>query len=489
MPVLHTRQRVDAGLDPCLGQAVHIVFLLPYLRIDIVDADDQPASVFLLHHARLQPHITGLAVDHQAVTDRKDTAAFDVRQRVLFREYRQEAVQVFRIDKLLRSFPRGGKEILSRFSLRESGLVLSRRGKLPVPSGFRIDDVDTDEFTGQRLQAFVGDFFLLGPQGRVALLHLLVDVGDSHDDIAVVILHPRDLHAHIFRTVLPVDAVGQEESSVLIQFPDQRLPVQRLFHHLPVFGINKLVRFVQTFLKEMPPAAHLRQAAGSRVRAVFDIFLRVQVDVVQLRVAPGKRLGQMGVDRACAPCFFVFFFGHGLHTADAVGVRHVLGNPQHAFPPVIVNVFPLGNLDLPDISFGVRHILEEDIRLVHREGHLVVLHIALRRLRVEEFRVRQPDDLIRALFPGKLREGLVAGQVHARPRVLGKAPSGDVVQQGGNGLLQFCDLGGFRQHMLLLAGLPLCLHVQHHQRKDGGDHDVFRAHGGENADSDKAKAV
>ena len=101
---------------------------------------------------------------------------------------------------------------------------------------------------------------------------------------------------------------------------------------------------------------------------------------------------------------------------------------------------------------------------------MVVFHEMGRRLRVEKLRVGMADDALRPRLLRVVRERLVAGQIDAGLRVLGKVQPRHVVQEGRQGLLQLGHLFGFLQQPLLLVGLPLRLQLLQQEENDDEEH-------------------
>ena len=207
----------------------------------------------------------------------------------------------------------------------------------------------------------------------------------------------------------------------------------------------------------MPAAADFGQLTGFRVGPVFDESFRIQVDIVQIRIAASQGLGDMGVDDAGTLCFFIGFLRGGIVPADtdAEGIRYILGHTEDAQAAVGISILLLGGFDLTLITGSVRQLLEKDVGLVHGEGHPVILDQVLRQNGIKELLGGMAQDLLGGFLMSIFRKGLTAGEIDAGFRVLGEAAAGHIIQQGGNGLLQFGNGGGLLQNPLLLMGLAL----------------------------------
>ena len=186
------------------------------------------------------------------------------------------------------------------------------------------------------------------------------------------------------------------------------------------------------------------------VGAVLDKLLRLQIDIVEIGVVSRQGLGDVGVHDAGAAGFFVCLSGGGVFMLYAHHVRHILADAERTQPPGGVNELELCGLELPRVPGGVRHILKEDVRLVHGQGHAVVLDKMLRRHRVKDLSVRQAHHALGFFLVGVLGEGLVAGKIYACFGILGKAQARDVVQKRGDGLLELADLCRLLQILAVL---------------------------------------
>ena len=180
----------------------------------------------------------------------------------------------------------------------------------------------------------------------------------------------------------------------------------------------------------------------------------------------------MGVHDGRAAGAFIVFCRHDVLMLHAHHVGDILADAQYAEPSLGVDVFQLCRLQLPLLLSGrIRHILEENIGLLHRQGDLVVLHEMLCRLGIKDLGIGQPDHPVRALFVRIIGKGLVAGKINAAFGVLGKGHAGHVVQKRRNGVLQLGDSAGrlrlvlrLRQAFAQLLRIPVV--VQHHRHDE-----------------------
>ena len=76
--VLDARERVHAYLDLRLGKALLSLLLLSYLRIDVVDADNQTRPFLFLDHGGFQLNMSWLAIHHEAIAQSEDAAVLDL---------------------------------------------------------------------------------------------------------------------------------------------------------------------------------------------------------------------------------------------------------------------------------------------------------------------------------------------------------------------------------------------------------------------------
>ena len=68
------------------------------------------------------------------------------------------------------------------------------------------------------------------------------------------------------------------------------------------------LRFTLAFLKEFCTSPRLIKHAAFVVGMEFDKFIRVHIDVEQICVTPGQRMGYVIIDDSSAVCLFVGFF-------------------------------------------------------------------------------------------------------------------------------------------------------------------------------------
>ena len=108
---------------------------------------------------------------------------------------------------------------------------------------------------------------------------------------------------------------------------------------------------------------------------------------------------------------------------------HVHAEAQRAQAAGLVGELHLGGLEVAREARRVRHVLDEDVGLVHGQSLLVVLHEVGRRDRVEDLCVGQADHILRRTFVGVLGEGLVAGEIDPRRGILGEHHGGHVGEQ------------------------------------------------------------
>ena len=94
MPVLHAGQRVDIGIQTRLRQVPGVVFLLTDLRVYVIDAGDQAASLLFFEHHDFQHDIARFAIHRNAITERKETVLYYIRHDVFFGKHRQEEILI-----------------------------------------------------------------------------------------------------------------------------------------------------------------------------------------------------------------------------------------------------------------------------------------------------------------------------------------------------------------------------------------------------------
>ena len=480
--VLDAREGVDVRLALGPGQPLLIVMLLLHMGIDIVDAHDQALPVVLLHHGGLQPHIDGPALHDQAVAHGENAVLFNFREHRFLGEMGQEALQIVRIGEPGGAGPGGFEEVLP-FLGQLVGPEFLGGAELPVMVVRRIHHVHAEEIAGEGVDPPVGGLLLPHPFRHLALLHLLVGVRDRQDDIFPVVLHAGDLQGHIHRALaFPVhfggDPVGEDKGAVPVQSAHQRFAVHGGEEGGLILRMHIFFRVLADLLKEMAAPALFHQGAFFGVGQIFDEFLGFRVYIEQLHIAGGQGLGDAGVDELGIDGFLVGFLRGGVLPADAHHVRDIRAHAQDAEAPVGVRIFQLGGLELTGVARRVRHILGENVGLVHGEGHPVVLHEGPGRFGVKDLLVREADHFVGMSLLGIGGKGLVAGQVDAGFRVLGKAHGGHVVQQGGDGLLLLLagfihGVVGFGQEADFrrpLGGNLLLLPHEEHRLVQGTDH-------------------
>ena len=326
------------------------------------------------------------------------------------------------------------------------------------------------EITGECPEPGIGDLFLLYPFRGAALLHLVVNVRHADNDEAVIVFHAGNLHADIVRFPVRQQTVRHEEGVIPVQGFQQVMAFHCLRELGPVIRMHIFIDLDLAFFKEMPPPPCLCQSILVVVRLVFDKLLRIQIHIEQVRVAPGQRLGNVRIDDAVAPGLFIGFPGSGDLPPDTHDIRHVLADAQDALAAGCIRVFQLGGLELPLISFRVRHVLDENIRCIHRERNPVLFIKLGRSLFVKDLRGSESDHAVRVLpvrVPGKV---LVAGKIYPGFGVLGKVHPGHIVQKGGDGLFQLSDLLRFLQKALLFVGGPFGIQLLRKQDNDNQEH-------------------
>ena len=295
------------------------------------------------------------------------------------------------------------------------------------------------------------------------MLHLLVYISDTKDDRRVIVLHTGRLRGDVADPVFNNQAVRNDKGSVPVQSRHKVPAFQCLEHAVQVIGMHMGLDLLLACLKKVPAAPHFLKAAFI-ARAIMDVPLRVGVDVKKIRVSACQRLGDVGVDDGSAPFLLISFFGHNARALDAHHVRHIPAYAEDAQLPVKVVVFQFCSLQLPWFSGGIRHVLKENVGLIHGQGHPVVLNKMLRRLGIENPCIREPGHAFRIFLMSVLRKGPVAGQIDSRLRILRENHSGHIVQKSDDGFLHFCVLRG------ILHAVPVFfLFMVDHKRMEQAD--------------------
>ena len=130
-----------------------------------------------------------------------------------------------------------------------------------------------------------------------------------------------------------------------------------------------------------------------------ELLVQFQFFVEFLLLGPRFRLGGLG------PAHLRDIDAHAKRTQPSRGICEL----------------ELCRLQVSHVSGGVRHVFEEDVRLVHIYGLLVVLDEVVRRFLVEYLMVCQPYDPVRISLVSVLRKGLIAGEVLSGLGVLREA--------------------------------------------------------------------
>ena len=128
------------------------------------------------------------------------------------------------------------------------------------------------------------------------------------------------------------------------------------------------------------------------------------------------------------------------------------------------------------VSGCIRHVLNEDVRRIHRQGNSVLIVKLGRSFSIEDFPGRKPDDIVRAFFMRILRETLVTRQIDPCLGVLGEVHTGHVVKERGNRLFQLRNLLRLFQKLLLLIGGALRLQFLQQQENDDRENHDQRNH-------------
>ena len=130
----------------------------------------------------------------------------------------------------------------------------------------------------------------------------------------------------------------------------------------------------------------------------------------------------------------------GFHPGD---FRNIYAHTQRAQPPGGILKLQLRRLKVAYRGpRSVRDVLKEDVRLIHRQGFLVILRKVRRRHRIKDVEIRETHDLLRRCFVRILGKRLVAGKIYSGLRVLGKAHRGHVGEKGRYRSHQVREFGG-----------------------------------------------
>ena len=448
MPVFDAGQRVKVGFLLGPFEAPFVFFLLPYLCVDIDDTDDQTRPFLFLDNGSPKLYITRRPSQHEAIADRENAVSVYFLHHIFFCQHFKEAVLVLRIDHLTHLLPGIDKEIRS---LPGAGKILKAacRAVFVIMSGLRDDRIETQEVAGECPEPCVGNLLLLHTLHREALLHFFINIRDSDDDEALIVLHAGNLHSDESRPMIRNQAVLHHKGIIMLQRCQKRFPVHRFRELGTVLGIYKLIDLNLAFLKEVPAAPGLGQCIEFIVCPVFDKLLCLQIHIVQIRVAARQRLCNVRIDDPGSPGFFIRLPGRGDLAPDAYHVRHILTDPKHALAAGSICVLELGRLKLVLVPLRVRNVLHEDVGRIHRQSNPVFLVKLGCGFRIKDFRSGMTDHAVRTLLVGILRKTLVACQVHERFGIFGKIHSGHVVEKRGDRLFQFRDLLRFFKKQLL----------------------------------------
>ena len=309
--VAHAGQRVHVGLRPRRVQHPLVLLVPPHLRVHVDDTDDELRAVLLLDHGGLGGDIGRHPVDHHAVAQHKDAVFPDLPQDILLCEQGLEAQDIVRMDALHGFLSGPGEEILPH-GLRAKGLIVAGGAVLHIVIRHRVDGVNGEEIAGQSADAGIGDELLLGPLHGVLIAHLGVHVADADDDVAVIVLHPGDLHIGIPRLAVIELPIGDRISPMLVQGPEDDVPLEALQEHDLVVAVDQRLRLLAADVEEIlaPPLDGQGVVVG--VAAVFDEVVGLQINVVEVIVVRRQRLGDVGIGDGAAPRLFI---------GDAVGLR------------------------------------------------------------------------------------------------------------------------------------------------------------------------
>ena len=234
------------------------------------------------------------AIHQEAVAQGEDPAARDLRHDLLLGKGREEAGQILRVVILTRGLPHLLKEVLARLCLLKALGIVVRRAEFAVMIRLRVHDVDDDEIAGEGVEALVDDALLLYALLRAALAHQLVNIRDGNHDQALVVLHAGGFQVYIKRFPVLDPAVDQFKHSGLIQCRGKVFPVHGLDERRLILGMHEKLCVPFASLEEIRAPPRLREHAEIVVGMVFDEFIRVHIDIVQIRIAPRQGVGDMG---------------------------------------------------------------------------------------------------------------------------------------------------------------------------------------------------
>ena len=190
----------------------------------------------------------------------------------------------------------------------------------------RVHHINADEAFRDGMEPSIDDALLLYARLCLALFYEFVDVRYGDNDETFVVLHPGDSHLYINRVSFADPAVGQLGYPVFVQGFRKAFPVHRFRKRLPVLRIHIYPGFLRVaFVKILPPP-YFGKRAGFFIRTVFDELARVRIDIVQICVALGQGLGNMGISGA-----ETFRPAVGAHLLIVVSSGHIIPAPFQFF--------------------------------------------------------------------------------------------------------------------------------------------------------------
>ena len=146
------------------------------------------------------------------------------------------------------------------------------------------------------MEAGIDETLLLDAFLGAALFDQLVNVRHGDDDHARVVFHPGNLHLDIEEPSVLDPAIGHLKDPGPVQRPGKEVPVHGMHKCLLILRMDKQLCLAGTAFKEVGSTPTLDEHAALIIGMVLDILIRLHVDVEQIRVVTGQRMGNVDIN-------------------------------------------------------------------------------------------------------------------------------------------------------------------------------------------------